>query len=114
MALSYCDTAGCAGHLGKFDDCVSEAVWQETLNGGTCDTTGSVEFDGFYALVPFTEVEAVKLSDGPTVTVPAGWYVARENSQGFVAVDRYDTEGDAREIFDDANTRYDDWLDADE
>jgi hypothetical protein len=110
---AYCDQADCRGHLGKFDDCLSEAIWEASLDG-FCDSTGDTECDGHYCLVSFPENDTVTIQDGPTVLVPAGWYIVETVNSGAVYVTRYNTEGEAREEYDAADKRYGEWLDQDE
>lgn len=114
--MSMCDTEGCQGHLGKFQDCVSEAVWETTLDG-TGETTGTVEFEGHLTLTEFPEDEELTIDpdgDNIKVTVPAGWYLVESRESGAVYVTRHDTEAEARKIFDAADARYCEWSEVNE
>jgi hypothetical protein len=115
---SKCEQEGCQGHLGKFDSCRDEALYQMSLDG-TDETTGDVEYEGYYVLIVLDASATVNLDDDapdgtPQVTVPAGSYIVTENSQGFVSVYTYDSEAVAREDFKRIDEAYSDWLDQDE
>jgi hypothetical protein len=106
-----CSVAGCSGHLGKFADCIAEAVWTASLDGvDWTEQTGSTEYEGHYALMHFPEDEQVDVPDGPAVPVPAGWYLTITAESGAVDVTRYDTEEEARVPFAEADKRYGEWL----
>lgn len=112
--LSKCDTDGCTGHLGKFDDCQTEALWTLSLDSGADETTGSTDAHGWYALFIMTSDEPVTLDDERTVTVPVGNYILCTNDQGFVRSWQYDTEAEARQAFAMADRAYGSWLDENE
>jgi hypothetical protein len=108
--MSKCKQEGCQGHLGKFDSCQDEALWQMSLDG-TDETTGDVEWEAHYTLMVLNESVRVSMHEPrQLVTVPAGAYIVSENSQGFVDVSEYDTEALAREDFKRADDAYGAWL----
>ena len=114
---SKCGQEGCQGHLGKFDSCRDEALYVMSLDG-TDETTGDVEYEGYYVLIVLDASATVNLDDDapdgtPQVTVPAGSYIVTENGQGFVSVYTYETEALAREDFKRAEDAYSAWLDQD-
>jgi len=115
--MTYCEQSGCTGHLGKFDSCQAEALWQMSLDG-TDETTGDSEFEGHLTLVVLDYDHEEKIDPSrdvtPVVTVSAGAYIVSENSQGFVDVETYASEELARVDFDAADERYSAWLDEDE
>jgi hypothetical protein len=85
---------------------------------GTDETTGDVEYEGYYVLIVLDASATVNLDDDapdgtPQVTVPAGSYIVTENGQGFVSVYTYETEALAREDFKRAEDAYSAWLDQD-
>jgi len=103
-SLPTCFYPGCQGHLGKFDGCVEEAVWAAILSDGSGnDSAGDSDY-GTATLIVFAETEAVDI--GISVTVPAGAYVAFEESNGFVTVCHYETEAEARAVFDGFSADY--------
>ncbi len=112
--MSTCDETGCTGHLGKFPDCQTEALWTVSLDSGQDEQTGSVDAHGWFALMIMTSDKPVELDDGRTVTVPAGNYMVGTNDQGFVWSWQYDTEAEARKDFETADNEYGEWLDANE
>ena len=106
----------CAGHMGKFADCVTEAIWQLSLDSSYSESaTGSVEAYGWYALMTFDEAEAVTLSDGSSVSVPKGTYIISTNDQGFVYLSEYgDDTARAEADFKAEDDAYGEWLDVNE
>lgn len=110
MALPTCDVTGCTGHLGKYDDCVSEALDMDVYSYAD-ETTGESDAPcGYNALHLVKEAYPMVLDDGHTVTVPPGNYIQTTNSQGFVSLATYDTEAEARKVFDAEGTAYGEWL----
>lgn len=93
-------------HVGKFSSCADEALWTATLDG--CESTGDSTTYGLWAgLVPVDMPhEWLKRSrslsatyDDAEVLVPGGWYIVTEQSSGFVDVDHFATEDEARAVF---------------
>lgn len=113
MAI-YCHQDGCRGHMGKFENCLAEAIWQWWMNGWAADETGDTDLWGaYYALFIVAKSEWVCIPDGPTVTVPVGAYILVTLESGAVELWRYDTESDAREEFDAQDREYGIWLQLD-
>lgn len=109
--MSKCDTAGCTGHLGKFSSCLDEAVWQWSMDGAD-ETTGTVDYEGHLALVIVTEPAFVQIDDSDVwVMVDEGHYLVLNDDLGFVYVTRHTAE-QAREIFDEFDSRYGEWAEA--
>ena len=109
--MRICRVTECSGHVGKFADCASEALWMLSLDGSESDT-GSVE-DGFdfLSLVIVKEPTGVALQDGREVTLVPGSYLVFCSEQGFVNVIRYDLESEARQAYDRCDRAYADYLD---
>jgi len=111
--MTKCDHAGCEGHLGKFSSCLTEALWQSTLDG-TDESTGTTEAYGHYSLMLFNFDEALPLGEGRTITVPAGAYIVACYESGAVFSQKYGTEAEARKDFEDHERDYGEWLDKEE
>lgn len=114
--MSKCDTVGCRGHLGKYDDCLSEAIAWRAPDWAR-DQTGDVEAPcGYVEIVVIDEPETLTVDDhnDVTVTVPAGTYLVWTDNQGFVSVDHYADGAVAQRNFDAANDAYGVWLGDDE
>lgn len=108
----------CDGHgWSKFQDCVTEALYCLSLDGAD-DDTGSDDFQGWYGLMlcPFGEdphkCESEVCAHG--VTVPRGFYVIHQSTNGAVYSYRFRTENAARRMFSRAQREYGKWLDQDE
>lgn len=110
--MSHCEQSECMGHLGKFDSCAAEALWQMSLDG-TDETTGDVDFEGHLTLIVLSDLYVETIEDGPAVTIWPGAYIVSEDSQGFVDLSTYAEVGLARVDFDAADERYSAWLDDD-
>lgn len=111
--MNDCEQHGCEGHLGKFPDCLTEAIWQLSMDGGANETTGdATDWGAHFQLFTFTSEETVTVDNGPTVTIPIGAYILVTYSSGFVYLWLYDTEADAREEFDAQDREYGKWIDA--
>jgi hypothetical protein len=104
-----CDEPGCLGHVGKFDSCLSAAVWTNSLDGSD-EGTGSVDFRGHLSLCLYPKAADATLDDGRTVPIPAGYYTVWESSTGQVYLTGYETEEAAREEFAAADREYGEWL----
>lgn len=103
---------GCAGHLGKFSSCQTEALYEISLDGGD-DATGSTEAYGHFTLILLDSSLAVEIiSDERTVIVPAGAYIVESTEQGFVYAHEYETESDARADFRACEDEYSAWFDS--
>ncbi len=97
--MGKCETVGCEGHLGKFDDCISEAVWGASLEWAD-DSVGDSDW-GHYAIIEFSEAELVEVYPGANreVTVPSGTYIVYTASSGLVHVQHYANRDDAEYLF---------------
>jgi hypothetical protein len=106
--MSTCDQAGCTGHLGKFQSCQAEAVWELSLEFPE-DSTGDTEYEGHYALMVFDEPETHTLEGGVVVTVPAGAYIVQATSRGAVYLLTYASADEAYAALSEARERYEEW-----
>lgn len=102
-------------HLGKFDDCLAEALWTVSMYDG--DSTGSTDFGVHVTSVRFDEDDLVEVDEGLsswTILVPAGIYHVMENDRGQVTVAKYDLSRDdlADAEFDRISTAYAEWEDS--
>ena len=107
--VKICDTPGCEGHLAKFDDCLTEALWQLTIEGLYDADTGSLS-DGFgvyAAFLVFAHAENVTIPSGLIVSVPAGEYMVSQTEPGYVSL----TSDGARARFNDLDEERSAWLD---
>jgi hypothetical protein len=105
------EKAVCPGHLGKFDDCLAEALWEWSLDDAD-GTTGTGDFEGHTALIIAYQDETVVIDpDGDTreVLVPAGIYLLFEASTGIVTYMIAENKEQARAIFDANDERYALW-----
>lgn len=119
MSLATCDRTGCTGHLGKFDSCLAEALYDMSNDGMWGDGTGDTDLFGQYAtIIILAEPVQRDISDAADGTdmidVPAGNYIVSTNSQGFVYLAEYDTEAEARKVFSEIDTAYSAFLGDDE
>jgi hypothetical protein len=118
-ALPRCSTVGCEGHLGKFQDCLSEALWEISLYAG--ESTGSTEAYGHFTLIHVEENETHVMGaelgqdpGGPTVAIPAGWYMVQASESGAVYTWRCPSEAEALGQFSLAGDEYSEWLNINE
>lgn len=89
--MSTCEQSGCTGHLGKFDSCRDEALYELALDGS--EYTGDVDFNGTFHPIMLDEDTPVTIQDdtGRVVTVPAGRYIVHSLTSGAVNVYTYDS-----------------------
>lgn len=106
--MSTCTQPGCTGHLGKFQDCQSEAIWTLSLDGGDAET-GTSEFEGHFTLVIVTDTETVLVEGTGLVVVPLGTYIVEDTNSGAVYVHTFDTETEARAKMAEADAAYAKW-----
>lgn len=100
----------CTGHLGKFDDCLAEGLWEWSLADAT-DRAGSADFEGYVSLVAVTAAEPIDVEgqgDRRVMVLP-GNYLIWESSTGNVTVTTVDTIEGAREVLDVAAERWAAW-----
>jgi hypothetical protein len=113
--LPTCEWEHCPGHLGKFQSCRDEALFELSLDG-FYDSTGDVEFEGHFTLITLddpAEVEMFGHDGGPTFTVEPGTYIVESTNSGAVYVS--DTDPDYLHcFFRGADQRYSQWLDPEE
>lgn len=86
--MDKCDEELCPGHLGKFDDCLTEALYELNMLSAEDESTGHVEFRGYFCLFDIEAPVDLWLDElmpsQRTVTVPVGVYVLVQTDQGFV------------------------------
>lgn len=98
-------TEHCPGHLGKFDSCQGEALYELTLDTFGDASTGDANDWHYHATLVILDSDAdVVLYEAlpvleRTVTVPAGFYIVQAMSSGAVYANTYDTEAQARTAF---------------
>lgn len=116
--MSTCTQDGCQGGHYKFDDCLTEAIWQDSLEGHPNAECGDADLYGtYYVLMVYPQATNVPLSDGPTVTVPEGGYILVTWSTGRVDLWRYNADTGsnadaAREEYDAQAKAYYTWVDS--
>ncbi len=114
--MNKCDTVivsgpGCDGHLGKFDSCLAEAIYEWSLDDADA-RTGDCDFEGHLTLVLIPQPTTTVVDpDGIAreVAVPAGNYLLWEAPSGAVSLGTTATPEQAREIFRETERRYDLW-----
>jgi hypothetical protein len=89
--MSRCETPGCTGHLGKFDDCLSEALYDCALDDAS-NWVGSTDFGISAAFLSFDDGETLPIGDGGTIAVPPGFYAVAVDASGFVYKYVYESE----------------------
>lgn len=95
----------CPGHQGweRFAECLTEALYYSTDNG----RTGNVDGFGWWVALFIQDTAETIDHDDLKVTIPAGTYlIIRENDQGHIHVDEYETAEEAQAAFDDWEARY--------
>lgn len=116
--LPKCDESTCPGHLGKFSDCVAEAVYEWSMDGVADEVTGSIDFQGHYSLYIVERPEDVVIGlgtpDARDMVVPAGNYLLHVATSGAVSLWNYSTEEAARNEFKAADEAYTAWEDEDD
>lgn len=105
-----CDQKGCTGHLGKFDSCRDEALYELSLDSFG-SSTGDSSFRGHFTPISVSEPETVKIPDGLEVIVPAGHYMVIGHNSGAVSVDTYDSEEELSAAFKVEEDAYAEWDD---
>lgn len=100
----------CPGHEGweRFSDCLTDALYHAKAD----DQTGDVDGFGWWIAL-FIQGKAETIDHGDIkVTIPAGTcLIIRENDQGHIHVDEYESAEDAQSAFDDWEARYGAYLD---
>lgn len=111
-----CSVEGCTGHLGKFSDCLTEALWEVSMVDG--ESTGSTEAYGHYTLIHIDSDTSHSMGKdlgvkdhGPEVMISAGWYMVQATEQGFVYSWACESEAIARQQFAEVDQEYSAWLD---
>lgn len=113
--LPRCDTPSCPGHLGKFADCVAEALWVLSMDSSQDEQTGdAIDWHMWAGLFVLESSELVEVEDARSVEIPAGAYVLVTGTTGFVDYSRYDSESDARDAFSAIDRDYSEFLGEDD
>ena len=113
--MRKCDTPiisgpECDGHLGKFDDCLAEALYGWSLDSADA-STGDSDFEGHLSLI-IVGHDASTLIEGRftrEVAVPADNYLLWTASTGAVTLSTVDDVEAAWEIFRHNDARYGMW-----
>lgn len=107
---TFCNREKCTGHLGKFNNCVAEALWILALNGMHDGETGDSDTTGHYSLVIIEKATEIDISEMPNasdiVEIPAGFYLLLTVSSGAVHLMEHDSEEAARNEFDRVDALY--------
>lgn len=112
--MHTCPQRGCTGHLGKFDSCRDEALYEMAASSAD-GTAGDTDWEGHYAYLRLPNGEEFSeewVAGGETVTVPAGFYIVFTSPSGWVSATRYAHEDNAREVFESIEARYMEWEDS--
>ncbi len=103
--MRYCEVPSinpvpCSGHLGKFDDCLAEALFDWSLDDAV-DSAGDTDFEGHVALLAVDEPTPCDLVDsGRVVVVPPGFYLVWTASSGAVTVTEVDSLEGGQDVVD--------------
>jgi hypothetical protein len=109
MSHVYC-VPGCGGHLGKFEDCVTEALYGVTMDSGHDMETGNVDWKVWVAYLGyFGPGHPPYHVDAGWIGIPTGTYLVLTNDRGFVWSKHYATGSEARAEFDRIEAEYDEW-----
>ena len=116
--LPKCDSPVCEGHLGRFQDCRTEALYNFTLDGSYGDSTGDTDAYGYFTVLTFGDYTHEPLGTGPVlsariVTIPPGHYIVECQSSGAVYSTSYDTAEAALAAFTEHESAYDLWANDD-
>lgn len=99
--------------LGKFDTLRDEYLYEIWMDGAD-ETSGDVDAPtGCFALIIITadDIPNLRASYGRPVEGIIGNFIMRNNSQGFVWAESYETEAEARTWFEELDGIYGEWLD---
>lgn len=114
--MRKCDTiftqGSCPGHYGgKFDNCLSEALYILSLDSFEDDKTGSCDYEGHLSLFLQEESYGVDMAGDGTrlATVPPGWYIVFTAPNGGVSLWTYETKAEVLAEFDAWQARYETW-----
>lgn len=110
-----CVVPGCEGHVGKYDNCLSMALWN--LGQDYADESGgdSCDGDGYHMLFLFTSNTwisgmSLELAGTPDFQVAGDTYViVSETRSGHVSLAGYMDASEARGVFDDLMAEYGKW-----
>lgn len=112
--MRTCDNVKCgSSHIGKFDSCRDEALYQISLDSWG-ERTGDVDFGQCVDLLILETVAIVDLYLDNLVAIQPGNYMVSTVSSGQVFVSKYDTELEARQVFDCIDRAYSNWLNDEE
>lgn len=105
---TFCNREKCQGHLGKFNNCVAEALWVLALNGMHAGETGDAETAGHYSLMIIAKDTEIDISESNTdiVVIPAGFYLLLTVNSGAVHLLEHESEESARNEFDRVDSMY--------
>ena len=93
--------------LGKFDSNVEEFVYEKVMDGWSSEELGESESFGHYDLVLFGKPVTVKQDTGDWSFVAA---IMKEDSQGFISVDYFDTDKEAKDAWSQIEKEYENFF----
>ncbi len=114
--LSTCEQPDCPGHLGKFDSCEAEAIYELSMDDHA-NSVGDGDWHGWWHLCLLERDEVVTIDpDGEDrkVSVPAGNYILRTYTTGAVSLWTYDTAAQAQAEWSAAQAEWIEWETGDE
>jgi hypothetical protein len=111
MSVNKCAHKECPGHLGRFDNCKDEMLWDFALDDSS-NGFGDSDWKGYYTRVDIPE-ETTELLNTPgcprMVTIPRGFYFVHVTDQGFVITRRFDTPEERDAILEPIEAEYLAW-----
>lgn len=120
MNVPTCPVPGCSGHLGKFADCLAQALWclgedYADESGGDSESVGycmlflfgETTWISSLAKDMFAYLDVPDFAFGPTTYV-----ILTEVSSGQVSMEGFDNANDARAAYDAHDRAYGEWSEA--
>lgn len=113
--MKNCAQKDCAGHVAKFDDCMSEALYEQCAGtrGWADEETGNTDWDGYMWLILASsefEIPMEFWSGSFDMSIPGGtWMTLFVNTSGYVTLTYHDTEQRAQDTFDAFDKAFQEW-----
>lgn len=112
-------------HKGKFDSDIDAALYELSLHGWANESSGNVEAPtGWFGRVSISREELPEIAEAfeeefrregfTELAGLIGHFLVREDSVGFVYVDEFDGEDEAKEEYERLDREYSEWEGADE
>ena len=117
-----CVVPGCTGHLGKFSNCLAQALWNLGENYAD-ESGGNTEAHGFHMMFLFRHNTwlsdmaegSFDWCDTPDFQIAGDTYVIlTEASSGQVFGEAFESEGHARDAYDAYDRAYGEWSEINE